>query len=233
MGILGCIFVIIGAIIGAGFASGKEIYSFFYIYGKYGIIGLIFAIFLIGFVVYKTLKLVKKNNVQNYDEFLDLIIGKIKIKNINIKLILNFIINIFLLMGFFVMCAGFASYFTQEIGKTTIIPSIILAIICYVLLSKNLKGLFILNSILIPIITLIIIALGTKIDIASLNINNQTSKTWLVSAILYASYNSITLISILLPMKKYIKNKSDILKISIISSIIISILRHSYTYAFI
>ncbi len=231
MGILGCIFVIIGAIIGAGFASGKEIYSFFYVYGKYGIIGLIFAIFLIGFVIYKTLKLIQKNDIQNYDEFLDLIIGKVKIKNI--KLILNFIINIFLLMGFFVMCAGFASYFAQEIGKTTIIPSIILAIICYVLLSKNLKGLFILNSILIPIITLIIVALGTKIDITSLNINNQISRTWLVSAILYASYNSITLISILLPMKKYIKNKSDILKISIISSIIISILRHSYTYAFI
>ena len=233
MGILGCIFVIIGAIIGAGFASGKEIYSFFYVHGKYGIIGLIFSIFLIGFVIYKTLKLIEKNDIQNYEEFLDLIIGKIKIKNINIKLILNFIINIFLLMGFFVMCAGFASYFTQEIGKTTIIPSIILAIICYILLSKNLKGLFILNSILIPIITLIIVALGTKIDITSLNINNQTSKLWLVSSILYASYNSITLISILLPMKKYIKNKSDILKISIISSIIISILRHSYTYAFI
>ena len=31
------VLVIIGAIIGAGFASGQEIYSFFYLYGKFGI----------------------------------------------------------------------------------------------------------------------------------------------------------------------------------------------------
>lgn len=34
MKILSCVFVIIGVIIGAGFASGKEIYTFFYIYGE-------------------------------------------------------------------------------------------------------------------------------------------------------------------------------------------------------
>lgn len=38
MKILSCIFVIIGVIIGAGFASGKEIYTFFFVYGEKGII---------------------------------------------------------------------------------------------------------------------------------------------------------------------------------------------------
>lgn len=41
MKILSCVFVIIGIIIGAGFASGKEIYTFFFIYGPKGIIGLV------------------------------------------------------------------------------------------------------------------------------------------------------------------------------------------------
>lgn len=31
---------IIGALVGAGFASGQEMYSFFYAYGIYGIIGM-------------------------------------------------------------------------------------------------------------------------------------------------------------------------------------------------
>ncbi len=38
---LNAVFVIIGTIIGAGFASGKEIFTFFNIYGGYGILGYI------------------------------------------------------------------------------------------------------------------------------------------------------------------------------------------------
>ena len=41
------LFTIIGAIIGAGFASGQEIFSFFYSYGKNGIYGIrLFGSFL-------------------------------------------------------------------------------------------------------------------------------------------------------------------------------------------
>ena len=68
--------VIIGALIGAGFASGQEIYSFFYSYGTIGIIGIIVTCSLISFVTYKSLKIICKNKVNNYDEFL-----KIFIKN--------------------------------------------------------------------------------------------------------------------------------------------------------
>jgi uncharacterized membrane protein YkvI len=116
MRILSAIFVIIGAIVGAGFASGQEIYTFFFVYGKWGIFGIIIATFLIGAATFKTLKIIKKYNVKSYDEFLDIIIGDINLKNINIKLILNFIINLFLLISFFVMCAGFSAYFKQEFG---------------------------------------------------------------------------------------------------------------------
>lgn len=41
--ILKICFVIIGTIIGAGFASGKEIYTFFNIYGPKGFLGLIIS----------------------------------------------------------------------------------------------------------------------------------------------------------------------------------------------
>lgn len=38
--ILKIVFVVIGTFIGAGFASGQEIYTFFYIYGLNGIYGI-------------------------------------------------------------------------------------------------------------------------------------------------------------------------------------------------
>ena len=73
--ILKVLFVIIGTFIGAGFASGKEIYLFFFLYGTNGIIGIIISIIIIGIVVYITLNIVKENNINTYKEFLDTIIG--------------------------------------------------------------------------------------------------------------------------------------------------------------
>lgn len=116
MRILSQVFVIIGVIIGAGFASGQEIYTFFFRYGKLGICGMILAIFILGYIIYKTLKIVKHYNINSYDEFLDEILGDIKLKRLDIKIILNFIINTFLLITFLVMCAGFTAYFKQEFG---------------------------------------------------------------------------------------------------------------------
>ena len=51
------VLVIIGALIGAGFASGQEIYSFFYSYGVIGLIGIIITCILISLTLYKSLGL--------------------------------------------------------------------------------------------------------------------------------------------------------------------------------
>lgn len=225
MGIFNCVFVIIGVIIGAGFASGKEIYTFFFRYGIYGIIGISISIILIGIFIYKVLKIIKKYNINNYDELLDISIGKLETKNISIKIILNFIINLFLLITFFIMCAGFVSYFKQELGINEILASIISAVFCYLILNKDMKGVIILNTILIPLMIAVLIILGIKAFDTNLHMQMvEINSTWFTSAILYASYNTITLISILLPMKKYIKNKKDILKIVIPCIIIIALL---------
>ena len=65
------VFSIIGALIGAGFASGQEMYLFFYRFGIGGIFGLVLCSALIGLVIYKTFLILYKNkNIQNYHDFL-------------------------------------------------------------------------------------------------------------------------------------------------------------------
>ncbi len=225
MGIVSCVFVIIGVIIGAGFASGKEIYTFFFVYGKYGILGIVVSVYIIGYLIYKTLKIIKEYDINSYDEFLDIILGSIKTKNIDLKIIVNFIVNVFLLITFFVMCAGFSAYFNQEFGINQFTTSLLLAVLCYFILNKNINGIFILNSILMPVIIIILLALGIKAFDLSFDLKEISSNgKWILNALLYASYNSITLVSILIPMKKYIKTKKDILKIVCLSSLIIIIL---------
>ena len=73
---LNAVFVIIGTIIGAGFASGKEIFTFFNIYGGDGILGIFLAEFLIGFVIYKAFKIIIKSSISGYSNFISTIITK-------------------------------------------------------------------------------------------------------------------------------------------------------------
>ena len=56
--ILKIVFVIIGTLIGAGFASGQEIYLFFFSYGIKGLIGIFISSIIIGFVIYKTFNII-------------------------------------------------------------------------------------------------------------------------------------------------------------------------------
>lgn len=94
---------------------GQEIYYFFYRFGIKGIIGIIFCNFLMGAVIYKTLSKVYSKNINSYKDFLnELFKTKHKSKYFNINEIINIIINIFLVVTFFIMIAGFGAYFSQE-----------------------------------------------------------------------------------------------------------------------
>ena len=71
------LFSIIGTLIGAGFASGQEMYLFFYKYGIGGIFGLILCSSLIGLVIYKTFIIIYKNQkINSYYDFLSTFWGR-------------------------------------------------------------------------------------------------------------------------------------------------------------
>ena len=68
--IISIVLVIIGALVGAGFASGQEIYSFFYLYGINGLFGIIIMCILMTLLIYKILKIINIMNIDNYNDFL-------------------------------------------------------------------------------------------------------------------------------------------------------------------
>ncbi len=219
------VFVIIGALIGAGFASGQEIYTFFFSFGLKGLLGIIVSSSVIGIAIYKILKITIKNNINNYKQFLDHFIERERIKEI-----INTIINIFILLSFYIMIAGFGAYLQQEFGINSIIGSAILSIICYLLLKRNTEGIVRVNQILIPILIVIVGLIGIinfkNIDIKNISyyITEQNTNNWLITSILYASYNMVLLAPVLITMKEYIKKPKDVKYISLIATIIITIL---------
>lgn len=161
-----------------------------------------------------------------YKDFLAILIQK----NKKIKPIINTIINLFILITFFIMIAGFGAYFEQELGINSLIGSGFLAIISFIIFKTSVKGVVKANELLVPILIgfLVIIGIINLKDLPLFELGNYIIKSnessFVLSAILYSSYNSILLIPVLLTLKDYIQNKKQIVKIASLSTFIIMIL---------
>ena len=157
---------------------GVEIALFFNAFQKFGLYGIIISAIIIGLVIYKVFSIMLKNNINTYTEFLEKTINKEK--NLLINVIEN-IINIFLLISFFIMMTGILTFFQQELKINNILFSIFIALICYFVLIKDLDGVIKINTLLIPILIFSILFIGLKynnqINInIELNLNNNIYK---------------------------------------------------------
>ncbi len=221
--ILKAVFVVIGTIIGAGFASGQEIWLFFNQYGSWGAAGMMISCFISGIIIYQVFQMIERKNITTYEQLLSKISSR-KILNHAISII----ISIFLLISFYIMVAGMSALFQQEFGIPIWICASIMAAFCYFILQRDMKGIMAVNSVLMPALILFILYLGVRnLDFATQHFNiksvqNSNNWQWICSSILYASYNSITLVPMLVELKPYITSKSK--KISIICGILLTLL---------
>ena len=230
------IFSIIGTLIGAGFASGQEMYLFFYRFGIYGMLGLALCSILIGLVIYKTFIIIYNSKsssateIHNYHDFLNAIFykngKKPKNKYLNLSYISNIIINIFLLVTFYIMISGFGAYFEQEFEMSKIIGALILSIVCFIILVKDISGVTKANSVVVPILIVVVLSIGARslVDVDLSNISREVDHNWILQSIIYCSYNMILVIPVLVELSRYIKSKKQILAISVLTSIIVFIL---------
>lgn len=221
-------FVIIGTIIGAGFASGKEIYTFFCVYGINGLWGILISNFIIGLVIYLTFKIVINNNIKDYNSLICYLVGPNKILNYTI----NNIMNIFLLISFIVMVSGFGAYFNQEFNISAIFGAILITILAFFTFFKNIDGIIKINTFLIPILIFLIVLLIFKEDLSLFNIANLpviSNNSWFLRSVLYASYNSIVLIPIIINLRKLISAKKQIRYI-ILTTLLIMIIMSFVIY---
>ena len=237
--ILKITFVIIGTLVGAGFASGKEIYSFFFIYGNAGIVGIILSSFIIGLIVYKVLKICEKSRIASYQEFCEVmennIFRKRRPKEKNISKWFSVLVNIFLLIMFYVMLSGFSSFLFQEFNINRIIGSLIIAILCYFTFIGNMNEIMKLSNYLIPFLIFFIIYISIKnligcnfdnyIELKYIyNLSNKNSFEFMgiIKSILYASYNCIILVPVLVQLNTLLEEENkNKLCISVISTFII------------
>lgn len=189
---------------------------------------MIISCILTGIIIYQTFKKLDQYSVHSYKDFLIKINSHTKVNKL-----LGGIVCLFLLISYYIMVAGFCAYFKQEWQIPIMVSSSILAILCYATFRKDIQGVIRINNILMPILILIVMYLGIKNISYTSNYFSKLMEQqvlenfgihWLISSILYASYNSILLIPILIELKPYINTKEKMKKTSILCSSILTVL---------
>lgn len=220
---LACIYT--GTVIGAGFASGQEIMKFFGVFGYKGLVSILLASILFSIIGMVVLKRVYENKIKSYDDFIVPIFGK------RIGDLIDIIVTCFLFAVYVIMLSGSGAVFYQQFGIDYNIGIYIMALLTFITFLFSIKGVSIVNVLLVPLLIIgIILISGFVIFKEGINISNingaQISVTgnFISSALIYVSYNSLTVIVVMTSLFKIIGSKSSAIKGGLLGGITLGII---------
>lgn len=200
--------IIVGTIIGAGFASGREIWEFFGSYGEESQWGIALSMALCFICIGNILTVSWQYQTQHYSEWFAQILGK------RIRKLFDGLVLLYLLTTTVVMFAGSGATFAQ--WDRSFFEGVILMIVAVLLvLFFDLKGLVALNLLVIPLLLTGILTVCVSFLLFSQPIvqvestNTITLPIW-PSAITYTAFNAISLVAVLSTLGKQLENRFQI-----------------------
>ena len=215
--------VFAGTVVGAGFASGLEIWTFF---GKYGILGfggVVLSGIIISLCGAGIIFGTYKGDFTNYREFCNCIGGK---RAGGIIMVLG---SVFMLSVFCVMLAGSGALFSQELGYSYTSGIVFMTAICLVVFLLGMKGITAVNCLLTPLMLISITILGIfsviyRIENVAVTYSDLlTASSSLISAIIYVSYNLLSVPPVIISMKDLIPSGKGAVTAGLTGGIILGI----------
>ncbi|HOM02301.1 MAG TPA: hypothetical protein PLH43_05675 [Acetivibrio sp.] len=200
--------IYMATVIGAGFASGQEIMQFFSSYYEGGFYGIILAGILFALIGYIVLVKVHSERIRNYEEFLFPTAGWV------IGWIMEIMVTLFMGSVLCIMVAGAGNIISGAINIPYHYATLIAAILCMIVFLTDIKGIVVLSSFVTPVLVLGILGAGFYV-IANMDIwvfnpvdgFNAITDNWLVSSLLYVSYNSISGVVVMCSLLPYLKSR--------------------------
>lgn len=218
--------IYIGTLIGAGFASGQEILQFFVYFGLWGLVGLILVTGLFIFFGYIIMELAYELRAKSHLEIIR------KVSGPWLGRFVDTIITLFLFAGFIVMSAGAGAIFNEQFGLSPWLGSLVMIIVSLITIFMGVAGIINSISFLVPILIFSILAVcivslvNNPISLSELRFARSLAGiggNWLVSALLYVSYNIVVAVAVLAPLGELAKNKVVLLKGAVVGGFVLGI----------
>jgi uncharacterized membrane protein YkvI len=193
--------VYVSCVIGAGFASGQEIMQFFTLFGRKGLWGTGLAAILFSLFGMLIMTLAVKLRTSNYQGIYLFLLGKRLARLMDT-------LSLFMLPGsLVVMLTASGAIWAEQFGFSVWLGSTLTALITCLVITRGLRGIIAINSILVPlkIIFIILTALGAiyyrngsmgQLS-AALSVSNMPAGNWIWSGVLYVSYNLVLALAVL------------------------------------
>ena len=227
--------VLVGTVIGAGFASGAEIMAYFTDYGETGLwaIGMAGLLFFVG--TYGTLKIAYENGNTEYGTFTEQIAGKWLGAVLDASTVLSMI------LGYGVMLAGSGAIFLQQWDLPEVWGSLLMAGAVLATLHFGPEGVIKMNRILTPILIAGIFLVSAYGIMSSSSVTEtmdlllqplsiftaQPMKNLfpaLESAAIYVSYNMLGATAVLTGLSGYIHHEKQAAKTGVYAACILVLL---------
>ncbi|MDD4767928.1 MAG: hypothetical protein PHF87_10200 [Desulfotomaculaceae bacterium] len=191
----------IGAVIGAGFASGQEIMQFFILHGKSGLMGAALATILFAYLGGLVMFLSITMHSSSYKKVFGFLLGN---KAGRFMDILNLCM---LLGGVGVMMAGSAAVFIEHFALPARVGIWSVAVLTSLVLMGGLEGVLTANVCLVPLKYLAVLAIsltalsshpgGLAGISASAAAGGGITGSWALAGFLYVSYNMVVPVAVL------------------------------------
>lgn len=137
--------VYVGTVVGAGFATGKEIVEFFSRFGFIGLVGILMSGYILTFLGSKLMRISVKIEATSYQEFNIYLFGKFFGPMINI-------IMLIMLLGVTgVMVSGAGAIFEEQLGLSKTIGILFTLVLSFIVMIVGIKGLFAVNTFVVPL----------------------------------------------------------------------------------
>ncbi|WP_027717103.1 YkvI family membrane protein [Desulfovirgula thermocuniculi] len=190
----------VGAVIGAGFASGQEILQFFMVFGYRGLWGAALVTFLFALLGFSLMLSVGAHRTTSYGELLPWLLGR------RLAGFMDYLNLLMLFGGLAVMLAGGGALATEQLGLPGACGVIFTAAVTSLVILGGLEGVILANALLVPLkvafIAFVCLAAlwrcGAWPDLTGGPFPlNPPCRHWALSGLLYVSYNMVVPVAVL------------------------------------
>ena len=217
--------VYVGTVVGAGFATGREIVEFFTKYGFYGLIGIVIAGFLFIFLGTKIMMLAIQINAKSYQDVNVFLFGE------RWGVFINFVFFLMLFGVTAVMLSGAGAVFEEQLGVAKFVGVSITSLVALLVLYGGIKGLVAINVMVVPMMvffSFILFWQGIKTpDFMQALVQKPADfGSWrsMISPFLYSAFNLALAQAVLVPVATEIKDPVIVRRGAILGGVLLTII---------
>lgn len=152
--------VYVGTVVGAGFATGREIVEFFSRFGIFGLVGIFMSGYIFIYMGSKLMRIAASIKAVSYEQLNEYLFGKVLGRGVNL------IMLVMLLGVCSVMLSGAGAVFEEQLGMTKSIGVFVTIGLSLAVMLIGIKGIFAVNTFVVPMMiffSLILFTLSAKL----------------------------------------------------------------------